>query len=260
MRFGFHLIFLLIYYYSSSQSTVLSGYITDKGNPIHGAHVYNYKTKALTISNTEGKFLMPVELNDSILISHVGYESVHFIADSLLVSETIFISLKANLIMLDEVQVLLPSYVSFKERILETNPLDSFQVYGLDQVDYSQVSYPQPPSTKDPEMEHGGAGVGIRFDLGGLTKKGKELRKYRKLKERETLIAKANHKFNREWVGQITKLEGDRLTDFIAFCKFTPEYIVSTPLYGIEKNMRRLLAEFKKEKQRSNDEGYQPGA
>ena len=42
----------------------------------------------------------------------------------------------------------------------------------------------------------------------------------------------------------MTSLEGDELTSFIAYCKFTPEYIAETYIYFIHEKMMALLDDF----------------
>ena len=56
----------------------------------------------------------------------------------------------------------------------------------------------------------------------------------------------AELKFSREWVSESTRLEGDKLTSFIAHCNFSPAYIAQTPLYMIHERMMELLPEFLK--------------
>jgi len=247
---------------ASSQVDQLTGFVTAFGEPIHGAHIYNNQRKLLTITDPQGSFKMPVEVGDSIDISHVGLETVSFIVDSALTDEPIYISLASNPILLEEVRVLFPTYGGFKDQILATVPTDSsFTLHAYDQVDYTQVSFPEEPSTEDPEMKQpGGVGVSAPFDLERLTKRGKEKKKYNKLKAREWLVSQANLKFKREWVSEVTKLKDDRLTDFIAFCNFTPEYIVQTPLYIIQEDMMALLMEFEAGNEDRKKDRYTPGS
>lgn len=261
MRLGIVIALVLFSKVSFGQSWKLSGYITNQGNPIHGAHIYNRNSRVLTITNPEGRFAVPVQLKDSILISHVGFESIDLQVDSLLVSESLYISLKSNSILLDEVQVSFPTYPGFKEQILATIPTDSsFQVYGLEQVDYSKVSFPAEPSTEDPEMRLSTGGVGARFDLEGITKRGKEKKKFRKLKAQEEVIQKANLKYTREWVSKVTNLQGDELTNFMSYCNFSPEYIVKTPIYIIQEDMMLLLDKFQSDVEKQERDQYTPGS
>ena len=260
MRIGLALVLLGVCFLAASQSSPLIGYVSSKGLPIHGAHIYNQKSKGLAISDPEGKFTIEANLEDVITISHVGYEPVHLTVDSLLVSEIIYVSLSSNLIQLEEVRVLFPTYEGFKEQVLAIDPEDPvYEVYGLDQVDYSKVSFPQPPSTKDPE-EDISAGFGARFDLAPLTKKGREQEKLKKLLALGRKEQLAYSKFSREWVSSETNLHADELTDFMVFCGFSLDYLANTPLYVIRERMMTLLAEFRTESPNDNEYRYTPGA
>ncbi len=89
-----------------------------------------------------------------------------------------------------------------------------------------------------------GPTLGFRFNMDGLTKKGKERKKLKKILERKGTVFKAQSKFNREWVAKETKLAGDQLTSFIAYCNFTPEFLAETTLYVIHEKMMAKLNDF----------------
>ncbi len=61
----------------------------------------------------------------------------------------------------------------------------------------------------------------------------------------------ANQKFNREWVAEMTKLEGDELTEFISYCKFSIDYLAETTVYEIHNKMMALLDDFNSERDES---------
>ncbi len=74
-------------------------------------------------------------------------------------------------------------------------------------------------------------GFGYTTTLGGGINREKEFKeKISKLKKREQVI---HSKFNRELVGDITHLDGDSLTGFIAFCDFNEEFLYETDVYTI---------------------------
>ena len=58
---------------------------------------------------------------------------------------------------------------------------------------------------------------------------------------------KARTKFTRDWVSEMTRLEGDKLTSFIAYCNFSEKYLVETPEYVIHEDMMALLPKFLEE-------------
>ena len=51
-------------------------------------------------------------------------------------------------------------------------------------------------------------------------------------------------KFTRSWVGEVTGLKGDVLTDFISFCNYDVAYLDETPLYMIQEDLLVKLDEF----------------
>ncbi len=65
---------------------------------------------------------------------------------------------------------------------------------------------------------------------GGIDRQKAFKEKTSNLKIREQVI---NAKFNRVLVGEITHLDGDELTEFIALCNFSDDYLYETDLYTI---------------------------
>lgn len=61
------------------------------------------------------------------------------------------------------------------------------------------------------------------------------------LKKREQVI---NAKFNRVLVGEITRQDGDELTEFIALCNFSEEYLYETDLYTIVEDIYEKLKDY----------------
>ena len=65
--------------------------------------------------------------------------------------------------------------------------------------------------------------------------------KIAKLKKREKVIAA---KFNRELVADLTQLEGEELTRFIAFCNFSEDYLYETDLIAIADSIFAMYTDF----------------
>ncbi|MEZ5072007.1 MAG: hypothetical protein R2751_13875 [Bacteroidales bacterium] len=55
-------------------------------------------------------------------------------------------------------------------------------------------------------------------------------------------------KFNRTLVGDITKLEGEELTDFIAQCNFSEDFLYETDLVTILEAVNRNMAAYQAER------------
>ncbi|MEQ8471295.1 MAG: hypothetical protein RIC35_08915 [Marinoscillum sp.] len=83
--------------------------------PIPFAHIISATLG--TTSNLEGKFRMPVNVGDTLLITHVNFEPFR----AIVTSDSMNIFLKPSDVLLNEVIIgLLPSEAQFKQEILES--------------------------------------------------------------------------------------------------------------------------------------------
>ena len=253
---------LLLSLLATGQELRFHGIITDleSGETVIGVHVQNISQKKLAISNAKGAFILPSEMGDSVLITHVGFDPQVFIMDGRLLAEAQIIRLTPSITSLAEVEVnIFPEYWRFKQMIIDTQPVDSSLQFDLPKVAYSKHMTTSSQQLEEPLLA---PTIGIPFDLGGLTKKGKERKKLQLLLRQQYMKDLAYRKFSREWVADATNLSGNELTDFIEYCDFSIEYLNKTPLIDIHKEMMALLQQFKKERP---DEGnqkdqYTPGA
>jgi len=244
------------------QDRIIEGMIVDdQERPIHGAHIYNYSNNILAISDISGGFSIRSTSGDTASITYVGFERIDFIVTDNQFNEQSIFSTAYSTIVLEEVTVGFPSYAGFKELVIETNPPDSsFEIFGLKDIDFNKVAFtekpPIPPANERLKIPTP-SGFRARFDMGGLTRRSKELKKLSKIKQRS---AEAARKFSREWVAGETNLEGDSLTYFIQFCNFSDQYIEETPLYLIREELLKLLSEFRESDKSDPDNRYTPGA
>ncbi len=245
MKYRFTFLFLVLSLVSFSQRKFFFGVVKDSTTKeeLVGTHIRNISSGKLAISDAYGKFRMTALTGDSIVLSNVGYQTLLWIVkDDWFEKERIKFSLPIDTVYLEEVIVgKLPEYERYKQLILETKPEDtSFWYYGIPQ-----------PMVKNSVLEKKQftnplfiARHPITFWHYAFSKKEKEKRKVVEIQRQKGVQDKANQKFKREWVGEVTKLEGDRLTSFIAYCKFTPKYLAETPLYLIQERMLALLNDF----------------
>ncbi|WP_420315990.1 carboxypeptidase-like regulatory domain-containing protein [Ekhidna sp.] len=225
---------------------------------IHGAHIINLITKKFTISDVDGRFAIPASTGDTLLITHVGYQSLRIVVSESMPNE---FKLAQEIKMLEEVQVnIFPEYQRFKQMIIDTQPVDSsLEVFGMAAIPLEYFTRKE-ITEKDLQQPVFGPSVAIGFDLEPLTKRGKEKKKLQKILERRELERVAYRKFNRDWVAEQTKLTGDDLTDFISFCDFSIEYLANATLFDIHQRMMGLLDDFKNDNLKPKKDQYIPGA
>ncbi len=213
-----------------------------------GAHVLNISSDKLTVTNEEGAFRIPVQVGDTLVFSNVGYQTLGWVAkESWFNQEHVQFKLPTDTTYLDEVVVHdLPEYNRFKQLIVESRPEDtSFWYHGVPQPKMEEYTVLEKKEFSNPLfiVNHP-----LSFFYHKFSKREKEKRKMQTIRKQHGMVSTANQKFTREWVGEMTELKGDQLTDFISFCNFTPEYIAKTPLYMIHEKMMGLLDDFMQRK------------
>ena len=244
-----------------AQERNLKGYVEDRStsSPLHGAHIQNIRTRKLAITSLNGTFAIPASVGDSIILSYTGFERKLLIVTEDKLQKPLSIALNPAEIELNDVVITpFPEYWRFKQMILETDPQDSSLAISLPMV--GKYAFYDPRSEPMPLQENLLApSIAVPINLEGLTKRGKEKKKLQKALEQERKWKIASEKFNRQWVKDLTELEGEVLTNFIAFCNFSADYIIETHLLELKAEILVLLSEFKASAA-PDETPYTPGA
>ncbi|MEO9869735.1 carboxypeptidase-like regulatory domain-containing protein [Ekhidna sp.] len=234
---------------SFSQRNYAYGVVRDSisNDVLIGAHIRNIDAGSLTSTNEYGKFKMPVKVGDTLVFSSVGYQTLAWIADSSWFElDQVEFLLPLKTIYLDEVVVGdFPEYDRFKELIIEAQPEDTtLRIFGVPQV----VMDPYPQLEKSEYLNPIYAFFHpISAIHHSVSKKEKEKRKMQHIRKTKFITEKARLNFTREWVSENTKLEGDKLTSFIAYCNFSDAYLATSSQFAIYELMMDLLPKFLEE-------------
>ncbi|MBC5775551.1 carboxypeptidase-like regulatory domain-containing protein [Pontibacter sp. KCTC 32443] len=153
--------------------TVLS---SDKKTPVPGAGVIRYGTTKAVISDAEGKFLIDVEPDDTLLIRAVGYKPLLYLPQRLPVSEMrVNIVLQEDSIMLGEVEVTnRPSEEMIQRALRNMNRPDPNYTKNPAYVPAPKQTPPPPPPPPTVLTP-----ISLLYDL--FSREGKELRKLQEL-------------------------------------------------------------------------------
>ncbi len=229
-----------------SQRKFMYGIVKDSTTKeeIIGTHVRNITSDKLAIADAYGKFRIPVQVGDTLMFSNVGYQVLGCEAvESWFTQERVEFLLSVDTVYLEEVVIgEFPEYSRFKQMLVDTDVEDtSFWYHGVPQPNMEEHTVLEKKEFKNPVFI---ATHPISFLHHAFSKKEKEKRKMQQISKTRHITTKARQKFTREWVSEMTKLQGDQLTDFIAFCKFTPKYIADTELYMIHERMMALLDDY----------------
>lgn len=102
-----YFLFVLIPIHVSAQNQVISGICLDNRNrPIRDVGIYTIDSTILTVTNNDGLFSLKYSKpGDTIYASHVTFENVVYIIDSLDVNKRIVLKMKPTSLQLPEVEI-----------------------------------------------------------------------------------------------------------------------------------------------------------
>ncbi len=222
---------------------VFSGKIIDDSlnYALPSVHVWNESTRMGTISNDSGEFRIRLRNQDTIVFSALGYEcSVLVVSHSL----NQLVRLKPKSYEIDEVVVRrFRSYESFIYEVvhheLPESKIAELREYVNVQSTVAALEADRERMIED-KLETGR--FGYITPLGkGVDREKAFKEQINAQKERDRVI---HSKFNRGLVGDLTQLDGDELTEFIAFCNFGEDYLYETDLYTIIEDLYAKLDEY----------------
>lgn len=229
----------------SSSNKVFSGEVIDDSlaYAVPSVHIWNESTRMGTFSNSHGEFSIKLRSQDTIVFSAIGYYSSVIVVSSSLDQNEV-VRLKPKKYEIDEVVIRrFRSYESFKYQVIH---LDLPESKTAELKEYINLTSTAAALEADREravndkMETGRFGyttvLGAGIDREKVFKE-----KMSNLKKREKIISA---KFNRVLVEDITQLNGDELTEFIAMCNFSEEYLYETDLYAIIDTLYAKLHEY----------------
>ncbi|MFY0607811.1 MAG: hypothetical protein JXR10_13925 [Cyclobacteriaceae bacterium] len=213
--------------------------------PVQFAHITNYSSGEMVLSNVDGRFAIKSSVGDTVVCSIVGYEVLGWEVRSSWLKDGITLKLPQDTFLLESVTVNnIPEEHIFKQRILAHEVDDTaFWYHGVEKPTYRDNPMLNERVIKNPLFiaTHPLSALYYNF-----SKQEKENRKYHQVTQNNIQQQRVNYKFTREWVKEVTALEGDQLTSFIFYCDYSLDYLDKTPLYIIQEDMLAKLEKFQR--------------
>jgi hypothetical protein len=172
--------------------------------------IYNISTKKFWYNNLKGEFKVDANPGEKLVFSKQDY-----LPDTVLVKDgaNIAVYLQRSAIMLHEVTIN-DSLHTPMQKLLATRK-EYNKAYG-------SSAYSDPFST----APGGGAGISIDAIYNALSKSGRDAEHLRSLIQLDYQQNVIDYRFNKSYVGNITKLKGQDLADFMI--KYRPSYYLVT--------------------------------
>ena len=193
-------------------------------NALSAAHVLNLNTVQGTITNDKGFFELPTRVNDTILVSYLGFSSIKLkITNDLLKGNELEIALYEKPEEIKEIVIKSTKLIGVLEIDIKQVPKDRFtriHINGLPQT--YEVGRPQ---KKDYSSTIAALFQPVDFLYNLFGKKPKQLKKLQKLKKEDDLRKMLAGKFDREVMMEYLQMDSQELIELLSDCNYSEYFI-----------------------------------
>ena len=220
------LLLLMLYGVGMAQTKKLVGTVYNSSGivPIVGCQVHNISTGDYVFGDDNGRFIMSVSVNDSLVISHSGYSQSLVVIDNRDYSrgrKDIILYHKAFMLPNFTCYGLNPSYEGFKRDVATVKLPDSYK--NIDDVHLSKEERRNATYTEEAPniLKNTKLASPITWLYSTFNKKEKMRRLYYEMEGYGEEVQQVQLKYNRELVSEITGLQEPELLDFMVYCHFS---------------------------------------
>jgi hypothetical protein len=205
---------------------ILKGQIIHAENKkvLSAAHILNLNTVKGTITSDVGYFELPTRVNDTILVSYLGYSSIKLkITNDLLKGNELEIALYEKPQNIREVVIRSTNLIGVLEIDVKQVPKDRFtriHINGLPQT--YEVGRPKSKNFSSPVAALFQP-VDFLYNLFG--KKPKQLRKLQKLKKEDNLRKMLAGNFDRQVMMEYLEMDRQELSELLIDCSYSDYFI-----------------------------------
>ena len=216
----------MLYGVGMAQTKKLVGTVYNSSGivPIVGCQVHNISTGDYVFGDDNGRFIMSVSVNDSLVISHSGYSQSLVVIDNRDYSrgrKDIILYHKAFMLPNFTCYGLNPSYEGFKRDVATVKLPDSYKNiddFHLTKEERRNATYTEeaPNILKNTKLASP-----ITWLYSTFNKKEKMRRLSYEMEGYGEEVQQVQLKYNRELVSEITGLQEPELLDFMVYCHFS---------------------------------------
>lgn len=197
---------------------------TKTKKPLSAAHILNLNSVRGTITNDKGLFELPTKVNDTILVSYLGFASIKLkVTNDLLKGNELLIALYEKSEEVKEVVIKSTDLIGVLEIDIKQVPKDRFtriKINGLPQT--YEVGKPRKRNFSSPIAAIFNP---VDFLYSHFGKKPKKLKKLKKLKKEDNLRKMLAGKFDREVMMEYLEMDSQQLTELLTDCNYSEYFI-----------------------------------
>jgi len=193
-------------------------------DPVKDCHIINITQRTATVSDDFGNFKITANINDSIIFSALGYETLTIVVAESMYDYGQIIKLKTTTYEMDEVVI---------QPFVEKPLITKWEIYTPPMPNQGGINIPTGihPAT-------------LIYNL--FSKEGRQKKYFKKLMESEADFMLIGEKFNGAMVAQITGLKDDELVRFMSWCNFSKDFLLNYSPETIRRAIRTKYQEYTK--------------
>lgn len=212
--------------YAQEEPVLLKGTVVDEFTqlPINNANVINLNSVKGSVTNELGIFEIEAQVNDTLHISFVGYQSikVRVPADWIKVKDDFKIKIIEKANALDEIIIhkyQLTGVLEVDSKLIQLEENYRLNITGLN------YGYEANDGSKLANSVLGGYANPADALFNTFSKKGKEMKKLRKVKDDENVRNSLATKYDREMVCALLNITKKDITDILQKCEYSKTFI-----------------------------------
>ncbi len=228
----------------------LEGKVFGKDGDVAATHVLNTTTKKATITDSNGFFSIPINLNDTLVFSAVQFKKKVLVAThAILESKMVFVPLEESLTELDEV-VVRPYNLSGDLRLdagsINIEPVVTASTLGLPNA---YVSVPTQAERQLYEATSGMGLVPLNPIINAITGRTKMLRQQVVREEKQARTNRVREFYADSLYVRDLKIPLAKIDDFMYFCEMDPDFQALVDIHDrlkIWEHMRKKSTVYRK--------------
>lgn len=197
---------------------------SESQKPLPNTHVINLNSVVATVSSSVGHFSIPVQVNDTIYFSYVGYQSIKLkVTNDLLKGNELEIQMFEAPVELKELKLKpyqLIGVLEVDSKMVPVNKYEKIHIAGLPQTFETGAPvayvYNQPMDAVFHPIDY-------MYELFG--KKPQQLKKLKKLKSEDELREMLEEKTNREVLMEYLEMDIEQFNSLLDYCNYSDYFI-----------------------------------
>lgn len=192
--------------------------------PLSNVNVINMNSVRGSISNNEGVFEISVQVNDTLHISLIGFQSIRVrVTNDWIKSKNTQIKLTEKAIALEEVVLTPYNLTGYLQVDAKLIPVNTNQRYGISGLNYGYEAGQYSPNAFNRVLGSIFNPTDMLYNFFG--NKPRELRKLKEMKKDDTVRNLLESKFDRETIAIMLGIDKKEIPEILERCNYSESFI-----------------------------------